>query len=60
MVGLSALKSSEWLSYRMRMLPEQLDRARRRYEGLCREAKRIGLSDLLTERDHRFMEDHHD
>lgn len=35
------------LEYRVRVLPDQLERARRRYEHLCREAERLGLVDLL-------------
>lgn len=42
-------EEERWLAYRSRILPEQLDRARRRYEGLCREAKRLGLNDLLSD-----------
>lgn len=40
-------EQERWLAYRLRILPGQLDRARRRYEGLCREAKRLGMADIL-------------
>lgn len=42
-------EEERWLVYRSRILPEQLDRARRRYLGLCREAKRLGLTNLLND-----------
>lgn len=44
-------EAKRWLKYRRRTLPEQLDRARRRYMGLVREARRMGYSDLLTNRE---------
>lgn len=44
-------EKQRYLAYRVKILPEQLDRARRRYEGLCREAKRLGMVDLLNERE---------
>ena len=44
-------KEKRWLKYRREMLPVQLDRARRRYIGLVREARRLGYSDLLTNRE---------
>ena len=34
-------------AYRIYILPEQLERARARYRGLVREAKRLGMNDLL-------------
>lgn len=37
------------LAYRVRMLPEQLDRARRRYLALLNEARRLGMEDLINE-----------
>ncbi len=36
------------LEYRVRILPTQLDRARRRLAGLEAEAKRLGMTDLLA------------
>lgn len=36
-----------YLAYRIRILPSQLEHARRRYEMLCREAVRLGMGDLL-------------
>lgn len=44
-------EAKRWLKYRRRTLPEQLDRARRRYIGLVREAKRMGYNHLLTNRE---------
>lgn len=41
-------EQERWLDYRLRVLPGQLDRARRHYVGLCREAKRLNMLDLLT------------
>ena len=41
------MKESQIL-YRMRVLPDQLERARRRVEMLEREAQRYGLTHLLT------------
>jgi len=41
-------KEIKFLKYRRDVLPEQLDRARRRYQGLVREAKRLGLNWTLT------------
>ena len=35
--------------YRIKMLPEQLERAYRRVEALQREAIRLGMQDLLRE-----------
>ena len=37
-------------AYRRRLLPEQLERARRRVEHLENEAARLGLHDLLRPR----------
>ena len=36
------------IQYRQRLLPEQLERARRRVEHLEREAARIGMQDLAA------------
>lgn len=38
---------NRWLDYRVRVLPDQLDRARRRLHGLAREAIRLGMADLV-------------
>lgn len=38
-------RQAKYLSYRLRILPEQLERARRRYEMLQREAREYGLLD---------------
>lgn len=37
------------LAYRVRILPEQLDRARRRYLALLNEARRLGMEDLIND-----------
>lgn len=39
----------EAILYRQRVLPEQLDRARRRYLCLVREAKNLSMSEILTD-----------
>lgn len=36
------------LAYRVRVLPTQLDRARRRYAALVAEARRLRMNDILT------------
>lgn len=36
-------RQEKYMSYRLRVLPDQLERARRRYEMLKREAQRYGL-----------------
>lgn len=36
-----------YLAYRVRILPSQLEHARRRFEMLSREAERLGMADLL-------------
>ena len=41
-------KDEEWRAYRVRLLPEQLARARRRVLHLEREAERLGMTDLLN------------
>lgn len=38
----------EQLNYRVKNLPTQLERARRRYEMLVREAVSLRMTDLLT------------
>lgn len=44
-------KRSEYhrLDYRVRMLPEQLERAYRRVESLQREARMLKMDDLIRE-----------
>jgi len=42
-------KEIAYIKYRVAIVPEQLDRARRRYIHLIREAKRLGLTDILQE-----------
>ncbi len=37
--------------YRIKILPEQLDRARRKYFGLVREAKRRKMHFILTNKE---------
>lgn len=44
-------KSDKFVDYRKRMLPEQLDRARRRYIGLVREARRLDMKWVLTNKE---------
>ena len=44
-------KEIKYLKYRRDVLPEQLDRARRRYQGLVREAKRLGMNWVLTNKE---------
>lgn len=39
---------TEYVLYRVRMLPEQLERARRRVAMLEREAAELGMKDLLA------------
>jgi hypothetical protein len=38
-----------YIAYRLKLLPEQLDRARRRVLHLEREAARLGMKDLLRD-----------
>lgn len=40
-------KEARYLKYRLRVLPDQLEAARRRVIHLEREAARLGLKDLL-------------
>lgn len=42
-------KEARYLAYRVKLLPEQLERARRRYEMLANEARRLGMEDLINE-----------
>ena len=39
-----------YMKYRMRILPEQLELARRKVQHLEREAERLGLHELLKEK----------
>lgn len=48
--GLCYSANYDPLSYRVRMLPEQLERARRRVAALENEARRYGMTDLLEAR----------
>jgi len=41
-------KQEKFLRYREKMLPIQLDRARRKYYALVREARRMKMHTLLT------------
>ena len=47
--------SDKMLAYRVRMLPDQLERARNRYIMLCREAQRLGFQDLLNESERKMV-----
>lgn len=40
-------QEQQWLAYRIRILPEQLEAARRKVAALEREAERLGMFDLL-------------
>jgi hypothetical protein len=42
-------RERHYLRYRRRVLPEQLELARRRYRHLLAEAERLGMRHLLTE-----------
>lgn len=42
-------KREAYLAYRIRILPEQLERARRRVKQLENEARRLGFDDLIGE-----------
>ena len=44
-------KEKKYLNYRRQLLPEQLERARRRYAGLVREARRLEMNWLLTNKE---------
>lgn len=41
--------TTDQLAYRVRILPEQLERARARYKALVFEAAELGMVDLLTD-----------
>lgn len=42
-------RQEQFIHYRIKMLPEQLERAYRRVEALQREAKRLGMEHLIRE-----------
>lgn len=42
-------REEKYLAYRLRILPEQLERARRRYQMLMNEARRLGMEDLIND-----------
>jgi len=44
-------KEKRFIEYRRTYLPEQLDRARRRYISLVREAKRMDMNWVLTNKE---------
>lgn len=44
-------KEKKFIEYRKSYLPEQLDRARRRYIALVREAKRMEMNWVLTNKE---------
>lgn len=48
------MDTTEQLLYRMKALPDQLDRARRRHDMLVREAVRLRRQDLLTPQEIEF------
>lgn len=50
--------TSEQIAYRIRMLPEQLDRARRRVAHLEAEARRMGMTELLEKETAHGRTDH--
>ena len=43
-----------YMKYRIRMLPAQLELARRKVQSLEREAKRLNLHHLLENKEHRI------
>lgn len=47
--------NSKMLAYRIRILPEQLERARNRYIMLCREANRLGMVECLNESERKMV-----
>ncbi len=44
-------EEKKYITYRKALLPEQLDRARRRYIGLVREARRLNMNWVLTNKE---------
>lgn len=44
-------KQDKFIGYRKKVLPVQLDRARRRYIGLVREARRLDMKWVLTNKE---------
>ncbi len=49
-------KQERYMYYRIRTLPQQLDRARRRYVHLLREAKRLDLTHLIEDHEHGLID----
>lgn len=43
-------EDERWIAYRVKLLPEQLERARKRVLHLEREAERLGMRDLLHDK----------
>jgi hypothetical protein len=50
-------RQEAFLKYRTKMLPIQLDRARRKYIALVREAKRMKMYNLLSNKEMFDLED---
>lgn len=50
-------RQKKYENYRRTILPEQLDRARRRYIALVREAKRLNMNWVLTNKEMFDLED---
>lgn len=46
---LKEAKRDLYTAYRVRMLPEQLESAYRKVEALQREARRLGMEDIIRE-----------
>lgn len=42
-------REERYTAYRARLLPQQLERAYRRVEALQREARRLGMTDIIRE-----------
>lgn len=42
-------QEARYMAYRARLLPQQLERAYRRVEALQREARRLGMTDIIRE-----------
>ncbi len=42
-------EEERFIAYRVKLLPEQLERAYRRVEALQREAIRLGMQDIIRE-----------
>ena len=50
-------RQTAYTQYRIRVLPVQLDRARRKYIALVREAKRLKMTQLLNNTEMFELED---